>query len=88
MLSSARTTVTLDPDTEEIVRQRMAASGASFKRALNAAIREGAAGRREQIDFHTPTFAMGVPLVDLDGGLQVAGKLEDAELVRRMRVGK
>lgn len=36
-----RTTVTLDPDAEQIVRERMAAKGVSFKRALNDAIRAG-----------------------------------------------
>lgn len=59
-----------------------------FKRALNDAIRDGAAGQRPRADFHTPTFSMGVPLVDLDRALQLAGELEDDELARRVRVGK
>ena len=36
-----RTTVTLDPDVEQIVRRRMAERGVSFKEALNDAIRSG-----------------------------------------------
>lgn len=36
-----RTTVTLDPDTEQIIRVRMRRLGVSFKRALNDAIRDG-----------------------------------------------
>jgi hypothetical protein len=34
-----RTTITLDPDTEALVRREMARSRMSFKRAVNDAIR-------------------------------------------------
>lgn len=81
-----RTTVTLDPDAEEIVRQRMVARGVSFKRALNDAIREGAAGR-EACRHDTPTFDMGVPLVDLTKALRLAGELEDDALIETLRRG-
>jgi hypothetical protein len=36
-----RTTVTLDPDTEALVREEMALKRVSFKVALNTAIRQG-----------------------------------------------
>jgi hypothetical protein len=39
-----RTTVTLEPDVERMLRQAMAASGESFKTALNRALRRGLAG--------------------------------------------
>lgn len=83
-----RTTVTLDPDTEALVRQRMRERGVSFKQALNDTIREG--GRRSDgpRPFATATAAMGLPTVDLDGALRVAADIEDEELVRKMRVGK
>jgi len=48
-----RTTVTLDPDTESMVRQLMERRGVSFKQAL-----------------------------------QIAGELENEEIVRRMRTGQ
>jgi len=80
-----RTTVTLDADTEALVRARMAATGASFKQALNDAIRDGAAGIPKQPTFHTGTSAMGVPRVALEKALALAGELEDEELVRRLR---
>lgn len=79
-----RTTVTLDDDTEALLRERMRVRGISFKQALNDAIREGG-GRREA--FETPTYAMGVPLVDLDKALRLAGELEDEDLARGMRRG-
>jgi hypothetical protein len=36
-----RTTVTLDPETEALLREAMASRGVSFKRALNEAIQRG-----------------------------------------------
>lgn len=80
-----RTTVTLDADTEQVVRQRMAAEGVSFKRALNDAIRDGAHGRPRVDVFRTPTFDLGEPAVDLTHALRVAADLEDDAVLARMR---
>ncbi|MFP3881984.1 MAG: antitoxin [Actinomycetota bacterium] len=80
-----RTTVTLDPDTEQIIRELMREQGISFKKALNDAIRRGAAHRREP--FETETASMGEPTVNLDRALQLVGELEDEELIRKMRAG-
>lgn len=82
-----RTTVTLDPDAEQIVRDRMAAKGISFKRALNDAIRDGAGGRVD-IQFATEAVAMGEPLIDLTHANRVAGDLEDAEILRKLGDGR
>jgi hypothetical protein len=87
MMPSVRTTVTLDPDTAALIQRRMRERGISFKQALNEAIRAGAGGNREA-PFRTATAALGVPVVNLDRALQLAGELEDDELVRRTRVGK
>lgn len=83
-----RTTVTLDSDTEQVVRERMRRDGVSFKRALNDAIREGAARRRPpKIDYSTSSVSLGRPSVSLDRALQVAAELEDEELIGRMQGG-
>jgi hypothetical protein len=82
-----RTTVTLDPDTESIIRQLMASRHVSFKQALNDAIRAGANPHRSP-SFSTRTKHMGISRVNLDRALQLAGELEDEELVRRGRAGK
>jgi hypothetical protein len=87
MLSTMRTTVTLDDDVEQLVRRRMADRHVSFKVALNDAIRDGAAGRPEPRRFVTRTADMGLPTVNLDRALQLAGELEDEELIRRQRRG-
>lgn len=81
-----RTTVTLDPDTEQLLRERMARRGVSFKQALNESIREANA-RPPRAAEGTRTASLGVPTVNLDRALQVAAELEDEELVRRMRRG-
>lgn len=81
-----RTTVTLDPDVEQLIKQRMLRRGVSFKQALNDAIRDGL-GARAAETYETPTFSMGVPIVDLTKALQLAGELEDEELVRKVRRG-
>lgn len=81
-----RTTVTLDPDTEQLVRRRMAERGVSFKQALNDALRDAMAPR--SAPFHTPSRDLGVPTVNLDRALALAGELEDEELLRKQRAGK
>lgn len=83
-----RTTVTLDADTEQAVRERMRRDGVSFKRALNDAIRTGVA--REQsarVDFVTRSVSLGRPTIDLDRALQVAAADEDDEIARALRAG-
>lgn len=82
-----RTTVTLDPDTEQIVRRRMRERGVTFKEALNDAIRSGARAPGTRRPFRTETAAMGETRVNLDRALQIAGDLEDDELVRKLRSG-
>ena len=82
-----RTTVTLDPDTAQIIRRRMREHGMTFKEALNTAIREGSRTAAVSEPFETRTAAMGRPVVNLDRALQIAADLEDDELIRRLRAG-
>ena len=82
-----RTTVTLDPDTEQLIRRQMAERGVSFKEALNDAIRRGIRTAGSTSPFRTATAAMGESRVNLDRALQIAGDLEDDELVRKLRSG-
>ena len=89
MLSDMRTTVTLDADTESMLRRTMEKRGISFKQALNDAIRAGVGSRVPgQPASVTRPRSMGHPSVDLDKALQMAGELEDAELLRKMQIGK
>lgn len=79
-----RTTITLDPDTEQLIRRRMAERGVSFKEAVNDLIRGNAQASKP---FRTKTKAMGLSAVPLDRALSISGELEDEELIRRMRLG-
>jgi len=81
-----RTTVTLDSDVEQLLRERMASRGLSFKEALNDAIRQGATGGAD-IAFSTPTFDLGVQ-VDLTKANRIAGDLEDADAIAQLRAGR
>ena len=83
-----RTTVTLDPDVEALVRRAMAERGLSFKAAVNEAIRAGASPRPPGSRASLPTHDMGEPLIDVTKALRIAGELEDEELVRRLSLGK
>lgn len=85
MMQSMRTTVTLDPDTEQIIRRRMREMGMSFKEALNDAIRSSVSRGPEE--FRTATASMGESAVNLDRALQIVAELEDDDLIRRMRTG-
>jgi len=85
-----RTTVTLDPDVAVKLQQVMRERGISFKSALNEAVRSGLAGgpptaRR----YRMPTAPLGVRKgVNLDHALRLAGEMEDAEIVRKLELGK
>ena len=82
-----RTTVTIDPDVQALLRKAMRESGEPFKQVLNAALREGLRGgeRTPAKPFRQRTFDLGRPLVDLTKALSLASELEDASTVSRVR---
>lgn len=80
--------MTLEADTEALLRKRMRDHGVSFKQAVNDAIREGLASTQGRKRFRTISADLGLPTVNLDRALGLAGDLEDEELVRSMRAGK
>lgn len=82
-----RTTVTLDPDTEQYVRELMERHGVSFKRALNDAIRVGIPQSSQAPPFRIPAVDLGHANVNLDKALQLAGELEDEEIINKMLRG-
>jgi len=82
-----RTTVTLDPDVESLLRKEVRRRGGSFKEVLNNAIRAGlhSGMNRRTEDFTPPVFDMGQPRVDLTKASALAASLEDEELLARYR---
>ncbi len=86
-----RTTVTLDPDTERLVRNIMRERGVSFKQALNDAIRAGLAPtkRNGARRFTQKTYALGAEQnFRWDKALAVADAIEDEELSRKLSIHK
>lgn len=86
-----RTTVTLDPDVERLLRNTMRERGISFKEALNEAIRSGLtrSGRRGSRRFVQKTFALGAEqYFRWDKALAVAEAIEDEEILRKLTVRK
>jgi hypothetical protein len=83
-----RTTITLDPDVEALVKKAMREGGTSFKDTVNQALRRALTTRRGGEPYRTPTFGMGAPRVPLDRALRLAAELEDDEIVRKLELRK
>lgn len=85
---AVRTTVTLDPDVQTLLKRAMREQDRSFKETLNDAVRAGLrkpAAAARAAPFVQRSFKMGRPLVDLTKANALVGELEDAELVERMQ---
>ncbi len=74
-----RTTVTLDPDVQVLLKKAAQRSGKPFKATLNDAIRAGLDPRRRAAPVapEWPCADMGVPLVDLTKAAALADELDD-----------
>jgi hypothetical protein len=86
-----RTTVTLDPDVERLLRNTMRERGISFKQALNEAVRSGLTrvSRRGGRRFVQKSFPLGAEqYFRWDKALAVAESIEDEELARKLGLRK
>jgi hypothetical protein len=82
-----RTTVTLDPDVEALIKSAMAEQHLTFKDAVNQAIRAGLSPRRRE-PFRQRTFDLGFrPDIPCDKALQLAAAVEGEEIVRKLSLG-
>ena len=86
-----RTTVTLDPDVERLIKDVMKKRAISFKEALNEAARAGLRGRERKRPqkFSQKTFRMGEGQeFGWDKALAVTDSIEDEELNRKLALRK
>lgn len=94
MMSFMRTTVTLDPDVAELLRETAHRMRRSFKEALNSAVRRGLEGmsKPQQSRFKVHPVSMGVRagvdpahLADVGDEAEVDAFLD---LTRRLKAAK
>jgi len=86
-----RTTVTLDPDVEIMLRSAIRQRGVTFKEALNEAVRSGLSRPkpRSKAKFRQKTFSMGSEqFFRWDKALATADAIEDEELARKLSLRK
>ena len=84
-----RTTVTLDEDVAQQIRERMRERGAGFKEVLNELLRRGLRSSEDPAPYSTPTFPMRVrPEIDLTKALALASAMEDEEALRKLERAK
>ena len=81
-----RTTVTIDPDTETLLKEEARRTGQSFKEVLNEAIRK-ALGRRERVKNAkvVPLFREAFPSELMNISMnRLADELDDEGTLREM----
>ena len=86
-----RITVTVDPDTEKLIRNAMRKRGSSFNEALNDAIRAGLTKRKQSgaPRFMQKSFRLGAEQnFSWDKALAAAEAMEDEELSRKLALRK
>jgi len=85
-----RTTVTLEPDVEALIRTAMKERGISFKEALNSAVRAGLTqAKHRNRPFVQKSFSLGRERnFRWDKALEAAAAIEDEELARKLSLRK
>jgi hypothetical protein len=85
-----RTTVTLEPDVQALIRTAMKERGISFKDAINSAIRAGLTqAKQKKRRFVQRSFSLGGEQnFRWDKALGVAATIEDEELGRKLSLRK
>lgn len=85
-----RTTITLEPDVEQLLQRAVRERGVPFKRVVNDALRRGlrTGDAAPSAPFVQRVFDGGVPLVDLTKAGQLAAELEDQAIVAKLAQGR
>ena len=86
-----RTTVRIDDDLMRELKQRAQDEQVSLTKLINRLLRVGLLSRRypkRRRRFRQETFSMGTPRVDLSKALDLASRLEDEEIVRKLAMRK
>jgi len=82
-----RSTVRIDDDLLEALKQRADAQGTSMTRALNAVLRTGLQVREQAADvqpFRQRTLRLGLGFANMDKALALADELADEATIRKI----
>ena len=90
MMRPMRTTLTLDPDVADRLRALARERGLPFKQVVNSVLRRGLSdGASAPAPFRVEARPLGLrPGIDLDRALDLAARLEDDEIVRKLELRK
>jgi hypothetical protein len=85
-----RTTLTIDDELAIKLKDRARERGLPFKQVVNEAIRAGLSGGGNRTRrYKAPDLPLRArPDAELDKALQLAGTLEDTELLRKRTLGR
>ena len=84
-----RTTITLEPDVEPLIRKAMKERSISFKEALNSTVRKGLTQAKSKRHFVQKSWSLGQEQHFMwDKALAVAVAIEDEELARQLSLRK
>lgn len=88
-----RTTLTIDDQLAELLKEAAYRSGKSFKQVVNDTLRAGLDKQDtppKVKPYRVKAVSLGGvrPGIDLDKALQLADALEDAEILRKLRLRK
>jgi hypothetical protein len=85
-----RTTITLEPDVQALIRTVMKERGVSFKEALNSAVRAGLTQAKPKgRHFVQKSYSLGTDQnFRWDKALEAAAAMEDEELSRKLSLRK
>jgi hypothetical protein len=86
-----RTTIRLDDELFEQLKQRARRENVSLTRFINRVLKLGlaaGAAHARQRPYRQRTKAMGKPTVSLDKALAISAALEDEEIVRKLSLRK
>jgi hypothetical protein len=93
MMPGMRTTLTIDDKLAAALKKRAFETGKSFKEVVNEVLRTGLTANQtlpKPKPFKVKPVSMGQPLpgINLVKANQLAGELEDEELIRKMQLRK
>lgn len=83
-----RTTITLEENLFDALKERAHERGVPFKRVVNDAIRSGLEHERKSKPYKVPSRPMGPPKIDLTKANQIAAALDDEKIIRELKQGR